>query len=43
VADITNKLFNLKNCVQKEHDALREQVRGLEQANRDLMDKLNNG
>ena len=29
--------------LQKELDALREQIRGLEQANHDLMDKLNNG
>ena len=43
MAGITSKLLNLKDGVQKEHDALREQVRGLEQANRDLMDKLNNG
>lgn len=43
MTDIANKLINLKDGVQKEHDALREQVRGLEQANHDLMDKLNNG
>ena len=43
VTDITNKLFNLKNCVQEERNTLWEQVRGLEQANHDLMDKLNNG
>ncbi len=43
MAGITSKLLNLKDGVQKEHDALREQVRGLEQANHDLMDKLNNG
>ena len=43
MTDIANKLLNLKDGVQKEHDALCEQVRGLEQANHDLMEKLNNG
>lgn len=43
MTDIANKLINLKDGVQKEHDALREQIRVLEQANHDLMDKLNNG
>ena len=43
MAGITSKLLNLKDGVQKEYDALREQIRGLEQANHDLMDKLNNG